>query len=137
MKPVPSDPAEHLLRVRQQLILAQVRIMELEDLRDELTPKLQSAEKLQAASQAIADEKADLARHLESVLGTHVAQLSAAERQARQSQQDLEHAKAEIRNLQARLEQLGQKCEQLGAELAAMKAARSWRWTAWLRSIGF
>jgi chromosome segregation ATPase len=67
MKPDPSETAAHLLRLRQQLLLAEVRIMELEDDRDELAAKLSDAEKLRAAAQALADLKVDEAGHLERV----------------------------------------------------------------------
>lgn len=67
MKPAPPDTAELLHRVRQQLILAQVRIMELEDSRDELTPRLAATKELLAQAQALADAKLDEAAHLESV----------------------------------------------------------------------
>ena len=44
MKPAPAESTAELLhRVRQQLILSQVRIMELEDERDELAPRLAAA----------------------------------------------------------------------------------------------
>jgi len=67
MKPAPSETAELLHRVRQQLILAQVRIMELEDVRDELAPKLVNTEKLLTAAQELADQKMADAEHLEKV----------------------------------------------------------------------
>ena len=68
MKPDPAAPAEPLLLLRQQLILAQVRIMELEDVRDELVPKLAELEKLLAAAQSIADAKANEAAHLVTIM---------------------------------------------------------------------
>ncbi|MBI3887195.1 MAG: hypothetical protein HY302_15930 [Opitutae bacterium] len=67
MKSAPPETAELLQRVRQQLILAQVRIMELEDARDELHPKLATAEHLLAQAQTLADAKVEEAAHLENV----------------------------------------------------------------------
>ena len=68
MKPAPSETTAELLhRVRQQLILAQVRIMELEDARDELAPKLSEAGQLLDAAQTLADQKMDEAGHLAKV----------------------------------------------------------------------
>ena len=67
MKPAPTETAELLHRVRQQLILSQVRIMELEDEHDELAPRLAAVEKLLAAAQTLADQKTDEAGHLENV----------------------------------------------------------------------
>ena len=68
MKPAPAESTAELLhRVRQQLILSQVRIMELEDERDELTPRLAATETLLTAAQTLADQKIDEAGHLETV----------------------------------------------------------------------
>ncbi len=65
MKPAQPDPAEILLRVRQQLILAQVRIMELEDARDETGARLADTGQLLQAAQTLADRKLDEAAHSE------------------------------------------------------------------------
>ena len=67
MKPAPPETAELLHRVRQQLILAQVRIMELEDGRDELAGRLGDTEILLTAAQTLADQKVDEAGHLGKV----------------------------------------------------------------------
>ncbi len=69
------ESADLLLRVRQQLILAQVRIMELEDVRDELSPRLAQTEALLAAAQTLADQKLDEAAHLTKVRHDLAAQL--------------------------------------------------------------
>ena len=61
------EPAELIQRLRQQHILAQVRIMELEDARDEAAPRLADADRLVAAAQVLADQKVDEAGHLEKV----------------------------------------------------------------------
>jgi chromosome segregation ATPase len=74
MKPAPPETAELLHRVRQQLILAQVRIMELEDGRDELSPKLADTGKLLIAAQTLADQKIDEAAHLATTLAELQAQ---------------------------------------------------------------
>ena len=68
MKPAPAESTAELLhRVRQQLILSQVRIMELEDERDELAPRLAATATLLTAAQTLADQKIDEASHLETV----------------------------------------------------------------------
>src|SRR5512135_2648081 len=68
MKPPPSDkPAELLHHVREQLILAQVRIMELEDTRDELAARQTEIEALLRGAQTLADQKTDVLSHLEKV----------------------------------------------------------------------
>ncbi len=74
MKPAPSETAELLHRVRQQLILAQVRIMELEDVRDELGPRLAETDKLLASAQTLADQKTGEATHLARTLSDLQAQ---------------------------------------------------------------
>lgn len=74
MNPAPAETAEILHRVRQQLILAQVRIMELEDSRDEKAAKLEDVEKLLASAQAMTDRKLDEAGHLEKVRSNLQAQ---------------------------------------------------------------
>lgn len=172
--PAPADPT-HLLR--QQLILAQVRLMELEDARDELAPRLAAVEQLLAGAQALADRKAEEAAHLEQVraglqqqyehlrhmqhvtnqaledtratLTATAAREAALLDEARQLQQLIASQAALAREHLARLADLTQRLDaaqaesaarlarltQLDAEQRAMKASRSWRWTAWLRSL--
>lgn len=66
MNPENTDAPSHLTLVRQQLILAQVRIMELEDVRDELTPGLHEARRLLHQAQLLVDQKADALAHAKS-----------------------------------------------------------------------
>ena len=143
MKPAHPDPAEILPRVRQQLILAQVRIMELEDVRDETASRLEEAAKALQQAQALADQKLDEAAHservradlqgqfeqLQQIQRAASAALDAARAQHRTVEQDLEKSHAEAAARQARL-------EQVEAELRRLKSTRSWRWTAWLRALG-
>lgn len=171
------EPAELLQCVRQQLILAQVRIMELEDVRDELAPRLTQVENLLAAAQNLADRKVDEAAHLEGVRDELHAQLQhlrhvqhvtnealeAARRQAAAAEEALarerdlagtlrlrgEELAATIASLEGRLahtegqltgslQESTRRLERIGqldAEMRAMKTSRSWRWTAWLRSM--
>ena len=189
MEPAPNtNPADFNL-LRQQLILSQVRIMELEDSRDELAPKLAEVEKLLAAAQTLADQKVDEAAHLERVradlqkqyeymrhmqhvtneaLNENRKQLAAAEQTLaadRLIQQglliEIGHANERLSASQSKndalVQQLAQandqltaldqqlrinwteasakqqRIEQLDVEQRALKASRSWRWTAWLR----
>ena len=67
MKSDPQAPADLLALLRQQLLLAQVRIMELEDERDELAPRLAETSALLAAAQSLAEAKVGEATHLEKV----------------------------------------------------------------------
>jgi chromosome segregation ATPase len=79
--PAAQDP---LHRTREQLILAQVRILELEDERDEVTARLSAAETLLAQAQTLGDQKtqaltwleqvhADLQHHWEELRRAHAA----------------------------------------------------------------
>ncbi|AOS44973.1 hypothetical protein Verru16b_02042 [Lacunisphaera limnophila] len=177
MNPDPAAPADPTNLLRQQLILAQVRIMELEDTRDELSPRLASLEQLLAQAQTLADRKSDEAAHLERVRTSlqqqfdhlrhvqHVTNQALEETRAAltattgreqdllgetEQLQQLIAAQAELaRAEQARAADLAarlatalaesasrlERINQLDAEQRAMKASRSWRWTAWLRSL--
>jgi predicted nucleic acid-binding Zn-ribbon protein len=75
MKPAPAAPADPLNLLRQQIILAQVRIMELEDTRDELQPKLAATEKLLAGAQTLLDLKLGETAHLNGVVADLQAQV--------------------------------------------------------------
>lgn len=177
MKTDPAAPADPLNLLRQQLILAQVRIMELEDTRDELSPRLAALEKLLAAAQTLADRKTDEAAHLERVrtglqqqldhlrhmqhvtnqaldearaalaaatgresdLLGEVAQLQTlVAQQAEIAREQLVQQTALMTRLQAALDESAARQDRLNtldAEQRAMKASRSWRWSAWLRSF--
>lgn len=177
MKPDAPAPADLPNLLRQQLILAQVRIMELEDERDELAPRLAGVEKLLAAAQTLAEGKADESAHLDRVRADLQHQYEHMRHMQHVTNQALETARAELaaadtRNrsllaeagqLQALIRQQGEtareqqaktdelsarlqatlaesaarldRVNQLDAELRALKSSRSWRWTAWLRSI--
>ena len=136
MNPASPDPAEMLQRVRQQLILAQVRIMELEDVRDTTGARLAESEKLLGAAQTLADQKLAEAAHAEKTRADLQSQFVELQRivegtqgQLRSTQQELE---AELRESLA----LQQRLEKVTTELRSMQSTRSWRWTAWLRALG-
>lgn len=142
MKSADPETDELLRRVRQQLILAQVRIMELEDARDDLAAKVAELQVLLGAAQSTADQKIDEAGHLTRV---H-AELAAQHEQLRRMQDETEEALNRTRaNLDATTHALGAerattanltaRLDAAAANIAAMKSSRSWRWTAWLRSI--
>ncbi len=185
-----SRPADFNL-LRQQLILSQVRIMELEDERDQLAPRLEAVEQLLAAAQTLADQKTDEAGHLEKVRADLQAQyehlrhmqhvtneaLNATRQQLTVAEQavtagglvhdglliEIGHANQQLAASQIKCDGLQlqlsttndqltaldkqlrtnwteaaakhQRLEQLDSEQSAMKSSRSWRWTAWLRSL--
>lgn len=166
----PFPPADPNSLLRQQLILAQVRIMELEDVRDDLTPRLATVEHLLSQCQELADQKTgeiaclnqvrdDLQaqfehmRHMQHVTNTALEearsrladceknlqsgkqiqsdlliQLGHTNNQLQDALAQLQQARTEISRQQARI-------AQLHAERTTMKTSRSWRWTAWLRSL--
>lgn len=181
----PPTPAETLLLLRQQLILAQVRIMELEDARDDQQSRLADLEHLLADEQTLADEKLDAANHLETVradlqhqyehmrhmqhvtnealnasrvetagVQTNLVKAQSELADARHNlaeaqkvhqglllqlgaaQQELERGARDLRQTLRRAEQAEQHAVQLDAELHALRATRTWRWTAWLRALG-
>lgn len=177
MKPDSAAPADQLNLLRQQLILAQVRIMELEDARDELAPQLTGLQLLLGAAQTLTDAKLAEADHLAKTLAGLQAQsdhlrhmqhvtneaLTVARNEAAVLAGREKNLLAEVENLQiligqqaaASREQLEkissleaglgaagaeaarrlQRINQLDAEQRTLKASRSWRWTAWLRSL--
>lgn len=177
MKPENQAPADLPNLLRQQLILAQVRIMELEDRADELAPRLLETEALLASAQALAARQTEEATHLERIRGELQAQYDHLRHMQHVTNEALNAARAEAASQLERASQLlsetaalhqltgelaaadrakGRQLEQLSADLAAlreesgkrlariqeldaerkaMKASRSWRWTAWLRSL--
>lgn len=123
------DPAsnELLRRLRQQLILAQVRLMEIEDERDALATRLADAERLTAEAQTLADAKLAEVAHLEKIRADlqqqfehlrHVqhltnealnetrAQLAARDTTLASAQQQLAHVEAERDSLRQQLSAL-------------------------------
>jgi len=177
MNPAPATSDEHIRLLRQQLILAQVRIMELEDVRDELTPRVADLEQLLADAQLLADRKTAEATHLESVRAGLQVQFEHMRHRQHVTNQALEQTRAELQTtinranllqdevgklqlliaqqaelnreqqdhlaqLQARLDASQAessarlaRLQELDAEQRALKTSRSWRWTAWLRSL--
>ncbi|HVU16336.1 MAG TPA: hypothetical protein VHD32_05405 [Candidatus Didemnitutus sp.] len=156
--------------MRQQLILVQVRIMELEDARDETADRLAECQQLLRTTQAIADQKMEEAAHLETVRAglqtrhdelRHVQHVTNEALEAARA--DFAIARESVHNLEQRVLQLGEtnaglnarcaeldqrlhhadseisrhlaRIAQLDTELRTMKHSRSWRWTAWLRSV--
>jgi len=96
MNPAPTDPAEVLPRVRQQLILAQVRIMELEDARDETAARLDETNRLLHGAQTLADKKLDETAHAERLRADSEAQLGQLQRLQQAITQSLVVAQAQL-----------------------------------------
>ncbi len=143
MKPESTEPPDLVNRLRQQLILAQVRIMELEDARDSQTPRLAELEQLLHAAQDLADRKLAEAAHLAKVLADLQPHLAHLHQQQVQVNRDFEStcaalakSDAQLTTCNATVRQLVADLLKLNVELAAIKTSRSWRWTAWLRALG-
>jgi chromosome segregation ATPase len=106
MKPrPPDDPAELPHRLREQLILAQVRIMELEDARDELTPRLAETAALLKGAQALADAKVDALAHLEKVHADLQAQFQHMRHMQHVTNEALNDTRRQLADTAARLQQ--------------------------------
>jgi len=150
MTPAAPEPADLTDRLRQQLILAQVRIMELEDARDTLTPKIAELETLVRAAQQLADRKIDEAAHATRVLADTQTHAAALESQLAQAARDLAaqnatlaaradavaRLEAQLRDTRAQLDAERSRLADTQAQLARVTSSRSWRWTAWLRALG-
>jgi len=143
MKPASPEPADLVPRLRQQLILAQVRVMELEDVRESVGPRLAELEKLLSQAQTLADLKTEEVAHLGRVLADLQAQFANLNQVHQQAAQDLATVRASLADTVGQLAQqttlagqLTADRDRLAVELRAVKTTRSWRWTAWLRTLG-
>jgi len=96
MKPETPAPADLPNLLRQQLILAQVRIMELEDNRDELAPLLAETAALLAAAQSLAEQKSGESAHLERVRADLQAQYDHLRHMQHVTNDALNSARAEV-----------------------------------------
>lgn len=135
MKPVPAAPDDLTHRLRQQLILAQVRIMELEDARDAQSTRLGSLEKLLADAQALADSQVDTATHLERVRADLQAQFEHLRHMQHVTNEALDAARHELASARQALadtraahdglaQQLGRAQEEIVGLEHALRAAR-------------
>ena len=138
MKPrPPDDPAESLHRLREQLILAQVRIMELEDSGAEGAGRRAEIETLLQAAQVLADQKADALAHLEGVHADREAQaqhlrhmqhvtneaLNDTRARLAAAEAGRQSADARIRECEAQVRRLGEERDGLETRAARLDAA--------------
>jgi hypothetical protein len=148
--PAPRDEAaDSLSLLQKQLILSQVQILELEDVRDELRADLAQRGQALTELQTIADralaqtqqsqrDEAAAQQALHSLrAGNHQLQLrveslqrdaDATTRRLAEIQNQLSDAKSAATAQLARIETLER-------EQQKIKRSRSWRWTAPLRSL--
>ncbi|MCF7689147.1 MAG: hypothetical protein K9M98_10010 [Cephaloticoccus sp.] len=146
MTPAPTDSVQLINTLRQQLILAQVRIMELEDERDQLTPRLDEIESLLAEAQKLVDLKLDETAHLQQVVADSQAQATTLQSQLTQSASELStisnqlgQSEREARDMKEQFTEsvnnLTSRLNKLQGEIERCHSSRSWRWTAWLRCL--
>ncbi len=122
-------------RLQQQMILTEVELMKLEDLRDELLSRVAAAERLRQDMQRLADQACAERDHLAG----RAAELEAA---LRHTQELLAREEAAVAGLNAKATELAAaasaqqaRTEELAGKLAAIESSASWRWTAPLRHL--
>lgn len=148
--PEPRDEsADPLSLLQKQLILSQVQILELEDVRDELQATIASQAKILAELQTLADRalretdeaKATEARARETLGSVRTEseklqqRVEALQREASLNAKRLHEAEVTVAETKQAIATKVNRIEALDAELRAVKASRSWRWMAPLRSL--
>jgi chromosome segregation ATPase len=179
----PSN-ATAITELQRQLVMAQVRILELEDIRDDAQTRITELDTLLADLQGKANQALGDFDHLQGVHREMLAHRDHLQHLLHLSNQALEESRGQVQRLGAELEaaakretglretisgleKLGtvlnarvtqldaqarelarqlqeantlagtrlERINQLDAELRAMKASRSWRWTQPLRAV--
>lgn len=120
MKTDPVEPADLLNLLRQQLILAQVRIMELEDVRDELSPKLAASDQLLAGAQSLADQKSEESAHLAKTLSDLQAQYDHLRHMQHITNEALNDTRRQLSDITGQLSATQQRSTQLQREIATL-----------------
>lgn len=123
MKSDSQAPADLLALLRQQLLLAQVRIMELEDERDELAPRLAETSALLTAAQSLAEAKVGEATHLERIRADLEARFNHLRHAQHLTNEALTAARAETAALTAGTEALRQQGRLDRDEIDRLQAA--------------
>ena len=136
MNPASPDSSELPASVRQQLVLAQVRLLELTDGREALATQLALLERTLAETQALAQGKIAERDHFAKATAGLEARLAAAQTALQQGQVRLAELQAALRTAeQAAVDRLA-RIGELETTVRAMQSSRSWRWTAPLRALG-
>ena len=124
MKPHPSDePAEMLHRLREQLILAQVRIMELEDGRDEQAGRQSATESLLRGAQTLADQKTEALAHLEGAHADLQGQFQHLRHMQHVTNEALNATRAQLQEAQAGLQAAAGRERVAATEIASLQQA--------------
>lgn len=113
-----SEPL--VTQLRQQLILAQVRIMELEDIRDEVAPQLAQTETLLAEAQTLVESKVDQADHLAKVSADLQKQFEHLQHIQHVTHTALEEARAELSATRRKIDSLVGETEQLQTHIGQL-----------------
>lgn len=116
---------DHLDRVHRELLAHRDHLQHVLHVTNEALTATRA--ELQVREQELQAARAELA-----ATQAHAAELTAHLRGARDEIGRLEMA---LRDQTATAEQRAARIQQLDSELRHMKASRSWRWSAWLRSI--
>jgi hypothetical protein len=150
MNPASPDNSELPATVRRQLVLAQVRLLELTDAREALATEVAQVQRILGEAQAIANESAagrdhlaqvnarleDHARQLQARLGALQAELDARRAEHRQGLEQLAATSAALTRAEQTAADRLRQATALQNQVRAMQATRSWRWTAPLRALG-
>lgn len=142
MKPAPMETADIAQQLRQQLILAQVRIMELEDASHDLASRLTQVDQTLTEMQSIVQNRITERDRLSVQNSELESQLNDARLQLVEINHSIQQSQAresELRKTLAHTENTSaERQARIGnqeVQLHALKTSRSWRWTAPLRSL--
>lgn len=135
MQPAPQASPDELSRLRQQLILAQAKLLELEDTREALLSRVTLLDRTLADLQTLANGKIAERDHQAArtaELERHAGELEAQRRQILARTRELEQALAEASKTAASgLDRI----RALEAELRSLQSSLSWRLTRPLRRL--
>lgn len=148
--PEPRDEsADTLSLLQKQLILAQVQILELEDVRDGLQATIAARAKILTELQTLADRTLRETEEAKAAEAEARREFNALKQESEKLRFDLTTLQSEATMHAQRLQETAaglteakqavaakiSRIESLDTELRTLKASRSWRWTAPLRSL--
>lgn len=122
-------------RLQQQMILTEVELMKLEDLRDELLTRVAAADRLRQDMQRLADQACAERDHLAGRTAEVEAALRHVQEQLGAAQDRIAELNAQANALAGEASLEKARANQLAAALAAIESSATWRWTAPLRRL--
>ena len=138
MTPSPDNstaPVAQLHALQRELILAQVRLMEMEDTRTALHTQLAAVQSLLSQIQAASDQ----ALLRQDQLATELTAAQDKLRRHAEAETDLRNqlsaTKEDLAEATASAHAATRRVAELDSERRRMKNSRSWRWTAPLRAL--